>query len=102
MKTFSGLYVVGGTIRRITIEAENLDEARELASKWGVGIEGETNALAPQLIPEAYDEEDARFLLGKISRTTLYRMLVRGDVDRLPGVRNVLVTRKSIERFCRA
>jgi hypothetical protein len=103
MKTFTGIYIVGGTVRRITLEAESLEEARSIATGWGVGIESEAEAAlsAPPPVPEAYGEAQARRLLGEISRTTLYRMLVRGDVERLPGTRKVLVTRASIERFCR-
>jgi hypothetical protein len=102
MKTFTGIYIVGGAVRRMTLEAESIEEAKTIAASWDVGIEGESNAVAgPAPIPEAYDEETARMLLGKISRTSLYRMLVRGDVERLPGTRSVIVTRKSIEQFCR-
>lgn len=102
MKTFNGIYIIGGSVRRMTIEAETLDEAKTIAGPWGVGIEGEGGSIAgPPPIPEAYNEADARDLLGKISRTSLYRMLVRGDVERLPGTRKVLVTRLSIEQFCR-
>lgn len=103
MKLFTGIYTVDGSVRRMTMEAESLAEARGVASKWGVGIEGEGSGFAssPAPVPEAYAEGQARKLLGEISRTSLYRMLIRGDVDRLPGTRKVLVTRASIERFCR-
>lgn len=102
MKTFTGIYIVGGAVRRLTLEAENLEEARGIAAPWGVGIEGEGSSIAgPPPIPEAYNVADACTLLGKISRATLYRMLAVGNVERLPGRGKVLVTRLSIERFCR-
>lgn len=103
MKTFTGLYIVGGAVRRLTLEAESMEEARSIAAGWGVGIDGEADsrACSPPPIPEAYAEKEARRLLGEVSRTTLYRMLIRGDVERISGTRKVLVTRASIERFCR-
>lgn len=103
LKKFSGIYIAAGEIRRIVYEAKDLAEARELAEKWGVGIEGEAVAFpggSPAPLPEAYNEKTARYLLGGISRTTLYGELATGRLQRLPGTRRVLVTRRSIERRC--
>ena len=50
--------------------------------------------------PEAFDVASACHIMGDISRTTLYRLLLRGKLERLPATRKVLVTRRSIERFC--
>lgn len=103
LKKYSGIYVAAGEIRRVVYEAKDIAEARELAAKWGVGIEGEATAFpgdSPAPLPEAYDEKTARYLLGGISRTTLYAELATGRLQRLAGTRRVLVTRRSIERRC--
>lgn len=103
LKKFSGIYVAAGEIRRVVYEAKDISEARQLAAKWGVGIEGEAVAFpgeSPPPLPEAYDEKTARYLLGGISRTTLYAELATGRLTRLSGTRRVLVTRRSIERRC--
>lgn len=103
LKKFSGLYIVEGEIRRIVYEARDLPEARELAGRWGVGLEGEAVGFpgqSPAPLPEAYDEKTARYLLGGISRTSLYAELATGRLQRLAGTRRVLVTRRSIERRC--
>jgi hypothetical protein len=103
LRKFSGIYVAAGEIRRVVYEARDITEARELAGKWGVGLEGEAAAFpcdTPAPLPEAYDEKTARYLLGGISRTTLYAELATGRLQRLSGTRRVLVTRRSIERRC--
>lgn len=101
LRKFSGIYVADGEIRRIILEARDLAEAKQLAAKWGIGIEGEASAFSggcPPPLPEAYNEKTARYLLGGISRTTLYAELATGRLQRIPGTRRVLVTRQSIER----
>lgn len=105
MKRYQGIFLVQASIRRITFEAQTLDEARGLAAGWGFGLEGEAEEVATEKghrpIPvEAFDVASACRVLGDISRTTLYRLLVRGKLERLPATRKVLVTRRSIERFC--
>lgn len=102
MKRFSAVHVAGSNIRRLVFEALDEGEAQQFAIKWGVGIEGETKLIdAPAPLPEAYDQETARKLLGGISRTTLYAELCLGRLERVPGIRRVLITRCSIERRCR-
>ncbi len=103
LRKFSGIYVAGGEIRRVVLEARDMEEAKLLAAKWGVGIEGEAVAFTgdcPPLLPVAYDEKTSRYLLGGISRTTLYAELATGRLQRLSGTRRVLVTRQSIEQRC--
>jgi hypothetical protein len=104
MISYQAIFVTNGMIRRVTFEAMNQEEAQQLAALWGCGLEGEAKQpskmpIAPTL-PEAYEEPVARQLLGNISRTTLYRLLVRGKLERVKDTRKVLVTRRSIERFC--
>jgi transcriptional regulator with XRE-family HTH domain len=99
------VYLMEGSIRRISFEAFDLDEARRLATKWGLGLEGESTedpirATHTTIAPAAFDVVSACRVLGDISRTTLYRLLLRGKLERLPATRKVLVTRRSIERFC--
>ncbi|HEY0945050.1 MAG TPA: helix-turn-helix domain-containing protein [Opitutaceae bacterium] len=106
MRQFSAIYVSGGTLRKVLFEAATAAEAQELATKWGFGIQGEISETTPPpadkttSLPEAFDVENACRMLGDISRTTLYRLLVRGKLERVPATRKVLVTRRSIERFC--
>lgn len=103
LKKYSGIHVAAGEIRRIVYEARDIVEARQFAAQWGVGLEGEAVAFSgesPPPLPEAYDEKTARYLLGGISRTTLYAELATGRLQRLSGTRRVLVTRRSIEHRC--
>ncbi|WP_138223267.1 helix-turn-helix domain-containing protein [Nibricoccus aquaticus] len=104
MILFSALFINNGKIHQITFKAPDIDAAANLAAALGCGLEGEaTTSQAtppPSLLPEAVDEKNARHMLGGISRTTLYRFLVRGKLERVAGTRKVLVTRRSIERFC--
>jgi hypothetical protein len=82
-------------------EAETEQEARDFAAKCGAGMEGPASQM-PGLggpVAENYDEKTARRLLGGLSRSTLYRELGRGKLERVPGVRKVLVTRRSLERW---
>lgn len=100
MKRYMGIYIVAGTIRRMTFEATDLEDARQQADKWGVGVEGEAVDVEPvhPTEPTAFNLEDAKRLLGGIGRSTIYQMLYDGRLERVPGVRRVLITRRSIER----
>lgn len=49
-------------------------------------------------LPESYELPDAQKLLGNVSRSTIYREVHRGLLDRVPHTRRVLITRESIER----
>ena len=105
LKRYRAIYLIEGSIRRISFEAFDMDEARRLATKWGFGLEGEATeesitATQTAIAAAAFDVVSACRVLGNISRTTLYRLLVRGKLERLPATRKVLVTRRSIERFC--
>ena len=95
--------VFAATAVEVGEDDQALAAARQLAARWGVGIEGEAAAFpddSPAPLPEAYDEKTARYLLGGISRTTLYAELATGRLKRMAGTRRVLVTRQSIERRC--
>jgi hypothetical protein len=104
MKQFSAVYVWNTEIRKIDFESASDEEAKNISAKWGFGLEGETRSLRSDAVvparPEAFDEETTRKLLGDISRSTLYRLILRGKLNRVPATRKVLVTRRSIERFC--
>jgi len=105
MKRYRAIFLQNASIRRIIFEAMNADEAQRLAAGWGFGLEGEeSGSLAGEThrspIAEVLDVASTCRVLGDISRTTLYRLLVRGLLERLPATRKVLVTRRSIERFC--
>lgn len=100
MKTYRGLYVVAGGIRRLTFEALDVADATAIAARWGVGVEGEANTTLPQdaVIPEAYNLATACRLLGGVSRGTIYRWLHLERLERVPDTARVLITRKSLER----
>ncbi len=102
MKRFSGVYIVGGGVRRVILEAEHLEEARQVAQRWAVGIEGEApdRPLPKPVEPEAFNLDDTRRLLGGVSRATIYRWCWEGRLQRVPNTGRLLITRKSIERFC--
>jgi hypothetical protein len=100
---FAAVQVEAGEVRRVWFEAGSEASARELCVRCGFGFVGPgTLPNAPTApAPEAYDCDTARALLGGISYMTIYRMLVRGDLERIPGTRKVLIRRSSLERFCR-
>ena len=105
LRRYRAIYLAESSIRQVTFEALCLDEARRLAAAWGFGLEGEVvgegdDTQGQTVGPEAFDVTKACRILGDISRTTLYRLLIRGKLERLPATRKVLVTRRSIERFC--
>ena len=99
LKIFSAVFVVRGRMRRMFFEAADVAEAREFCVGWGCGLEGESMKpeVEPERLPEAYDEKTARQLLGGISKSTLYREIQDGKLDRVPGTRRILVTRSSLE-----
>lgn len=105
LRRYRAIYLADSSIRNVTFEALCLDEAKRLAAGWGFGLEGEVTEEPQQpqrnaVTPEAFDVASACRIMGDISRTTLYRLLIRGKLERLPATRKVLVTRRSIERFC--
>lgn len=80
-------------------EAPDESEAKAFAVQVGAGFEGpairpEVNGEPP---PAAYNEDTARRLLGGISKSTLYREIQDGKLQRVPGTRRILITRTSIE-----
>lgn len=99
---FSAVHVVQGEMRRVFFEAIDDQEARELCVRWGCGLEGKSTRPEPgrESVPEAYDQETACRLLGGISKSTLYRELQDGKLERVPGTRRILVTRSSLEARC--
>ena len=103
MRKFSGIFVTDGLARRMIFEAKDHDEAVKIAALWNVGVEGETSSMheAPTPPPEVYDEKNARRLLGGISLSSLYRELALGQLERMPGTRRLLITRRSIEKRAR-
>lgn len=109
MTRYAGVYVTDGGVRQVTFEAASPDEAKQLAQKWGVGVTGEARETpasgGASAIPEAYDEETAgKLLTGNpekpLSRSSLYRLVAVGALERVPGTRRFLITRSSLERYC--
>lgn len=101
-QTYSAVYIDDGKVCRMWIEAESERKAREFCQRCGAGLQGLAEPPRSESpLPEAYDEKTARRVLGGISRTTLYAELATGLLERVPGTRRVLITRRSIERRCR-
>lgn len=103
MRKFTAIHIRDGGIRRITIEAKDDGEAADIAKAWGIGIEGEAqnDFVAQEPEREAYPIDIAGKLLGNLSRSTLYRELAAGRLERKPGIRRVLITAASIKRWQR-
>lgn len=99
MQIYSAITIADGNIRRMWYEAPGEPEAKAFAVKVGAGFEGP--AVRPQVAceppREAYNEEATRRLLGGISKSTLYREIQDGKLERVPGTRRILITRSSIE-----
>lgn len=105
MTRYAGVYVQDGIVRNVEFEASSFEEAKSIAQRWGVGISGDAQLACNTAVlppPEAYDEESASKMLGGVSRSSLYRMVAVGKLDRLPGTRRFLITRESIERYSRS
>jgi len=99
---FSAVYVDAGTVRRIWFESACDEAARAFCVRHGFGLEGPATRPSDSLPPPAfYNEKSARTLLGGISRTSLYRELIRGNLIRVPELRKILITRQSIENWGR-
>ena len=103
MRKFSAIHIRDGGIRRVTIEAKDDGEAADIARAWGIGIEGEAHndLVAQEPEREAYPLDIAGRLLGGLSRSTLYRELAAGRLERKPGIRRVLITARSIKAWRR-
>ena len=102
MTTFAAVYVEAGTVRRIWFESASEEAARAFCVRFNFGLEGPATRPSDSLpTPAFYNEKSARTLLGGISRTSLYRELIRGNLVRVPGMRRILITRQSIENWRR-
>jgi hypothetical protein len=101
MKSYSAIMVREGTLRKVSYEAIDEVEAREIAKRWDIGFAGET-AVEPTIKvaePEAFSLEDAQRMLGGISRATIYRWLDIGRLQRVRDTRRVLITRRSVTQL---
>lgn len=99
--SFSAVFVHDGQVRRMTFDAADITEARSLAARWGVGVEGEVARGEIPELPVAYGMAKARQILGGVSRSQVYVWLTLRRLERLPGTRRVLITRESVEKFQR-
>jgi hypothetical protein len=102
LPTFLALRIDAGKIRRVWFEADGAEPAQEICLRFGLGFAGPANPPRDpaQQIPEAYDIKAAGRLMGGVGRTTIYKELVLGNLERVAGTRRVLITRKSLERRC--
>lgn len=101
MMRFSAIYITGGSVHRMTFEAPDIEAAKAQAEKWGVGVEGEVQDTGPvrPALPEAFNLQDTCHMLGGIGRTLVYQMVNDGRLERVPRVRRLLITRRSIEKW---
>ena len=101
LQTYSAVFIVEGTTRKMTYEARDLAEAKALASKWGAGVMGEVAAPGEvaAILPQAYPWREAARQLGGVSRSQIYNWLSLGRLQRLPSTRRVLITRESVEKM---
>ena len=95
MKTFAATVAVSGRAQRIVFDAQDDTAALRIATACNAALVGECES--PAALPEAYNEKDARRLLGGVSSKTLWRWCALGYLERLPKTRRVLITRQSIE-----
>lgn len=97
---FKAKRIVDGDLLELSFIAPNEDEARRHCSAVGYSFHGVTtvdDGRARIPIRFAYPEDEARVLLGGISRSTLNRWLADGKIKRVPGTASLLVTHSSIE-----
>lgn len=97
---FKARRIVDTDLLELSITSPSEDEARRHCSAVGYSFHGsvtpdEDRARIP--IRFAYNEREARILLGGISRSTLHRELEDGKLKRVPGTTRLLVTHASIE-----
>ncbi len=104
LKYFEAIHIVDSQVRKVRFEATNERDATLMCKKLGLGLVGETaqieaQANAPKV--EYYDSAVSRKLLGGISRSTLHKELVLGNLTRATGTRKILITADSIKKWRR-
>ncbi len=104
LKYYEALHIVESRFRKIYFEARNDDDAKMMCKQFGLGLVGESariesDAKVPE--PTYYDSTVARKLLGGISRSTLHKELVLGNLTRAAGTRKILITADSIKKWRR-
>lgn len=109
MNVYAAVFVLEGSVRQVTFEAESPEEAKLLAQKWGLGVTGEARSMGADAPPkpEAYDFKTAGVLLSgnpekPLSISSIRRLEAIGKLSRLPNTCRFLITRKSLERYCGA
>ena len=96
MREFFALVPVAGRLVRIQFGASDERDALNVAAACNGGLA--PGGGEPIQEPVAYDVKKARELLGGVSRATIYNWLAVGRLERVPGIRRVLITRTSLER----
>ncbi len=108
LRQFAGLYLKSGSIRRLTFEALSIEEAKEVAAGWGIGVEQEIGEGMTADPPPADSPETPEALtctvwetvaLLKLSRSTVYRLIAREVLRPLPGIRHKLIPRDQVARY---
>lgn len=97
---FAAVIPFRGELRRVYFDAADAEEARGIAMACNAGLEGP--AQRPEVpAPVAFSLNEARELLGGVSRATIYNWVALGRLERVAGTRRLLLTRESIERAAR-
>lgn len=99
MPQYSALIPVAGELRRVWFDASDEDDARSVAVACNAGLEGPAKRSEPSRV--AFSLQEARELLGGVSRATVYNWIAVGRLERVPNTRRLLVTRESLERAAR-
>ncbi len=97
---YSAAIPVAGELRRIWFDAVDEDDARRVALACNAGLEGA--AMRPEPSRVAFNLQEARELLGGVSRATIYNWVAVGRLERVANTRRLLVTRESLERAARS
>ena len=87
---------------KLKFEAPDENAALAIAKHYGGGLVGEATATFQNVRPvepEAFDLAATKQVLGGLGRSTIYRLLKEGELERVPGLGRVLITRKSVRKL---
>jgi hypothetical protein len=60
----------------------------------------QTAQIAGQNLPRlGYDVRETAYIIGGLSEKTVYRLILRGELVAVPGLRHKIITTESIQKF---